>query len=195
MIQETEKLPSDINDSYTALDATLHSLDTSLHPDLPENDDSEISDNKIEALVDQKKSMASKLSDEDINRIAQAVRSIMVPDMKAIIDKRVDALKTDYDGKIKVLQNDNNELQTRIYDLEAENADLKGDLADMQNEIDGMKWRSDELEQYSRRNSFRISGVYEDDRRSTDEITMDIANKYNIDVNIKDIDRSHRVGV
>ena len=42
--------------------------------------------------------MSSRLSEEDIDRIALAVRSIMVPDMEAIIDKRVGALKTEYDG-------------------------------------------------------------------------------------------------
>ena len=57
-----------------------------------------------------------------------------------------------------------------------------------------MKWRDDELEQYSRRNSLRISGVQEDDPRFTDHIVMDIAKKYDIDVEFKDIDRSHHVG-
>ena len=189
---------NDINDSYTAIDATLKTLDTSSFPDLPETEDSEISeisDNSIEAAADLKESMSSRLSEEDIDRIALAVRSIMVPDMEAIIDKRVGALKTEYDGKIKVLKTENNKLQTRVDDLETENADLRDDLATMQNEIGEMKWRGDELEQYSRRNSFRISGIRENDPRSTDEITMDIANKYNIDVDIKDIDRSHRVGI
>ena len=154
--QESENLLSDINDSYIAIDSTLNSLDTSSFPDLPETDDSETSDNSIESAADRKENMASLISDEDISRIAQAVRSIMVPDKQAIIDKRVDALKTEYDGKIKVLQKDNSKLQARVDDLETENADLRDDLANMQNEISELKWRDDELEQYSRRNSFRI---------------------------------------
>ena len=94
-----------------------------------------------------------------------------------------------------MLQKDNSKLQARVDDLETENADLRDDLANMQNEIGELKWRDDELEQYSRRNSFRISGIQENDELSTDEIIMAIANKYNIDVDIKDIDRSHRVGM
>ena len=102
--QESEKSLSDINDSYIAIDSTLNSLDTSSFPDLPEADASETSDYSIESPADRKENMTSLISNEDISRIAQAVRSIMVPDMQAIIDKHVDALKTEYDGKISVTE-------------------------------------------------------------------------------------------
>ena len=58
--------------------------------------------------------MASKISDEDIDRIARAVRSIMVPDIEVMIDKRVGALRSEYDGKIKSLQTDNTKLRSRL---------------------------------------------------------------------------------
>ena len=186
--QASETSLSDIDESFTTVGA--NDTEPISFPDLPETDDPDVSGNSTEPF----EKMASRLSDEDIGRIAAAVRSIMIPDMQAIIDKRVDALKTEYDGKVKWLQTDNNKLRKRITDLETENADLRGDVEDMQTEIDDIKWRSDELEQYSRRNSFRISGIAEDDIRSTDDIVIEIANRYNINVDINDIDRSHRVG-
>ena len=193
--QASEKLLSDINDSYTAVDETLHTLNTSALPDLPDSDDSVISvSSETETTAEKKQNMSSRLSEEDIDRIALAVRSIMIPDIEATIDKRIGVMKSQYDAKIKGLQTDNTKLQSRVDELETENADLRADVADMQNEIDDVKWRGDELEQYSRRNSFRISGISEDDPRSTDQIAIDIANKYEIDIDIRDIDRSHRVG-
>ena len=54
---------------------------------------------------------------------------------------------------------------------------------------------NDELEEYSRRNSLRISGISESDQKPTDEIVMSIASEYNIGITTQDLDRSHRVGM
>ena len=50
------------------------------------------------------------------------------------------------------------------------------------------------LEQYSRRNSVRIFGVKESANEDTDSIAMDVAKKVGVDLQLKDIDRSHRTG-
>ena len=61
---------------------------------LSESEDSEVSDHSlVVSPVGRKENMASRLSEDAIDRIALAVRSIMVPEMQAIIDKSIDVLK------------------------------------------------------------------------------------------------------
>jgi hypothetical protein len=54
--------------------------------------------------------------------------------------------------------------------------------------------RTDELEQYQRRNNVRIFGVLEANDEDTDNIVLSIASKIGVNVTRGDIDRSHRVG-
>lgn len=53
--------------------------------------------------------------------------------------------------------------------------------------------RLDNLEQYSRRNNLRISGIDGTDTRSTDDIVIDVAAKAGVTIELNDIDRSHYV--
>ena len=122
------------------------------------------------------------LSDADVDRIALRVRSLVVPEVQSVIDKSVGNLKTEHDKRIKGLNTDITELQTRVHQLEEENDDLRSDLAAMRHDIDDMKWCDDELEQYSRKNSLRIS--CESELRATDNIVLDIANEYNIEAEL-----------
>ena len=50
------------------------------------------------------------------------------------------------------------------------------------------------LEQYSRRNNVRIFGIRESPNESTDKIVCDLAETIGVNINVSDIDRSHRVG-
>ena len=52
----------------------------------------------------------------------------------------------------------------------------------------------DDGEQYSRRNSVRISGVGESGEEDTDSIIKNIARDLDADITLNDTDRSHRVG-
>ena len=53
----------------------------------------------------------------------------------------------------------------------------------------------DDLEQYTRRNSVRIMGIPETSNEDTDKITIAIAKKIGAEIDIDQIDRSHRVGL
>ena len=53
---------------------------------------------------------------------------------------------------------------------------------------------AEESEQYSRRNSLRISNINEDDEEDSDRVVLHIADVLNVDIRQLDIDRSHRVG-
>lgn len=150
--------------------------------DLSDCSDTEPSNSDI-SVVTCKPDMASnipRLSDDDVDRIALRVQAIMMPSMKAMIDTSIGELKTEYDRKME--------------QLESENEELKSDLCTLRVEVENMKWRDDELEQYSRRNSIRISGIQESDARTTDEIVLSISDQYGINATSADIDRSHRVG-
>ena len=55
--------------------------------------------------------------------------------------------------------------------------------------------RTDDLEQYGRRHSLRISGIPESDKEHTDMLICEfLQNELNIEINLGNIDRSHRVG-
>ena len=116
----------------------------------------------------------SRLPDDDIDRIALRVKSIMTSEIKLIIDSGICETKKEYDDKIRKLETS---YDAKIQKLESENSYLRKEVEDLQSELCGfkqdianMKWRDDENEQYSRRNSLRISGVSETDTRPADDI-------------------------
>ena len=47
----------------------------------------------------------------------------------------------------------------------------------------------------SRRNSLRFSGIPEETDEQTEQVILEVANKLNIDIDDRDIERSHRVGL
>ena len=71
---------------------------------------------------------------------------------------------------------------------------MRSDVSSLRLEVERLKARDDEQEQYSRRNSIRIAGVKEDDKRPTSDIVLAIAEANDINITASDIDRSHRVG-
>ena len=54
--------------------------------------------------------------------------------------------------------------------------------------------RTDELDQYSRRSSMRIMGIPEVTAESTDDLATKVVGSLGVEINTRDIDRSHRVG-
>jgi exosome complex exonuclease DIS3/RRP44 len=54
--------------------------------------------------------------------------------------------------------------------------------------------KTDDLEQYSRRNCLRIFGVPESRDENTDQLVVKVAKDIGVDLGLCDIDRSHRVG-
>ncbi|XP_071095336.1 uncharacterized protein [Haliotis cracherodii] len=54
--------------------------------------------------------------------------------------------------------------------------------------------KTDDLEQYSRRNSLRISGLPESKEENTEALVMEVLRDLHPDLTASDIDRCHRVG-
>ena len=123
------------------------------------------------------------LTERDLDNILDKMQNVFVPLVTKMIDASMKDLRKDYHDKL-----DNH--KQLISDLAEEN----DEVSSLQLEIKWLKSRDDELEQYSRRNSLRISRVKEVDKRPTTEIVLEIELKNGIDVTANDIDRSHRVG-
>ena len=60
--------------------------------------------------------------------------------------------------------------------------------------MDKLELVADDSEQYSRRNSIRITGISENKDENTDDIVLKLAIDLGVYLNPADIDRSHRVG-
>ena len=85
-------------------------------------------------------------------------------------------------------------LQDRIISLEHDNTSLRADNKALQARVTTLESQADQSEQYSRRNCIRISGYREELHEDTDRIVLDMATKIGSDIDIRDIDRSHRIG-
>ncbi|XP_070200949.1 uncharacterized protein [Littorina saxatilis] len=72
--------------------------------------------------------------------------------------------------------------------------ELKETVASKDREIADLHTRVDELEQYSRRNCVRISGIPAADNENTDEVTKKLGAALGVTITTEMIDRSHRVG-
>ena len=92
--------------------------------------------------------------------------------------------------------------ESKILTLEIENdtkavrsENLEKSLEKQQELIAKLHTKSNEAEQYSRRNCLRLFGVPETQGENTDEIMIRVAKeKLGINLSIENIDRSHRTG-
>ena len=85
-------------------------------------------------------------------------------------------------------------LQDRITTLEKTNADLLTENKSLASKVVSLEKQLDQAEQYSRRSCLRISGLKEEVNEDTDTLVISIASTIGSEIQIADIDRSHRVG-
>ena len=109
-------------------------------------------------------------------QIETLVQGIVKGVLKGLND-RIDGLES----------NINTTLQTKNEELEKENSSLITRIA-------ALEKIADQSEQYSRRNSLRISGFKEHTGEKTDDIVVNMAATIGCDLQLNEIDRSHRVG-
>lgn len=72
--------------------------------------------------------------------------------------------------------------------------ELKKTLLEKDKKISELESKIDNLEQYQRRQCVRIFGIVEEENEDTNKIAIDVAQKIGVELNVSDIDRSHRVG-
>ena len=113
------------------------------------------------------------LKENDLKTIADILRNTFEPQITAMISSIVKGVLDGLTSHVKVVEKENESLKTRVAFLEA---------------------KSDAAEQYSRRNCLRIAGVPENATENTDTYVVKLERAIEADVNIDDIERSHRVG-
>lgn len=115
------------------------------------------------------------------------------------LSKISEMLKDTFRGEIvtlvdSVVQGVLKGLNDRIASLEARNATLEGQNTALMSRVAVLEKAADQAEQYSRRNNIRISGCPETANEDTDNIVLKMASDIGCDLQVHEIDRSHRVG-
>ena len=122
----------------------------------------------------------SLFTDNDVQRLASAVKTIMIDDLRR-------ELKSE-------LQLYVNHITTPLYSeidkLKFENFNLKKSMNELPTRFDK---KVDDLEQHSRKSCIRISGVPQSNEEDTTKIVCDIASKLDVKVEPNDISVSHRL--
>ena len=121
--------------------------------------------------------MQVELSDHDVMRIAMQTKLLLGAEIDKLVQEKVLKETADLQNRVTTLETDNKNLQDSITVLETK-----------------LSTRIDDLEQYSRRSCIRIAGIPETEHENTDDKVLDLAAHLNIQLNPRDIDRSHRVG-
>lgn len=76
---------------------------------------------------------------------------------------------------------------------------LVPEVTSLRTEVNDLKLRIDDMEQYTRRNCLKFSGIPENPKDNTDQLVLNVVNNLVLKedeekITIKDISRSHRVG-
>lgn len=115
------------------------------------------------------------------------------------LSKIAEMLKDTFRGEIvglvdSVVQGVLKGLNDRIASLEVKNAALEGENKTLLSRVAVLEKAADQAEQYSRRNNIRISGRPETPNEDTDNMVLKMAADIGCDLQLHEIDRSHRVG-
>ncbi len=93
--------------------------------------------------------------------------------------------------RLEKCESDIHDLVLRVDALE----EINNDNSDLTEDISNLEEELNDLQQYSRRNSLRISDIPEKANENTNDIVKSLAHeKLGVSVEERDIDRSHRVG-
>lgn len=122
----------------------------------------------------------SNFRSEDFSQISALIQKSFQEQLPVMVKTIVDGVLQGINAKVSALENENASLKSRVCELETKlrNADS----------------RQDRLEQYSRRNCLRLSGVTEADGESTDKLVMELASAIGSGLSLDEVDRCHRLG-
>ena len=123
--------------------------------------------------------------------------SIVIPDSEML--KLSSMLQDTFRGQIVGLVNDIVQgvldgLHEQVSKFEETNKQLTEENGLLRQRIETLERKVDQAEQYSRRNCLRISGVEETALENTDNIVIKLAADIDADIQLTEIDRSHRLG-
>ena len=159
---------------------TRHATDPDQNTSLPAINEIGTDNDNCANKEDEVHYLSYPLNPVDIAEIAKELRALMAVDIKSAVKEAV--------------KEATNFLKVEIQELHTENARLQKANDELHSRVCQAEEINDALEQYSRRNSLRFSGIPEEADEQTDQVILGVANKLNIDIDLRDIDRSHRVG-
>lgn len=88
-----------------------------------------------------------------------------------------------------------NEINIKLANLSATVDSVSAVAEKNATDIQSIKYKLDQYEQYSRRSNLRFFGIPEAEKEDTDKVILDILqNKMDITLSILDLERTHRVG-
>ena len=173
----------------TSPDFDLDTKKNRLVPDTNNSEATPISEFDLEPELETMDSNTSTSTDSQSH--------IIIPESEML--KLSDMLKDTFRGEIVGLVNGIvegvvNGLQDQVKELETSNNKLAEENDLLRARVATLERKVDQGEQYSRRNCLRISGVKEAPLENTDNIVMQLAAAIDADVDLPQIDRSHRLG-
>lgn len=132
---------------------------------------------------------------DSINSVPISSESLAFPDLQNIIRDTL-SMPDVFDNLVKNIATIlHKKFEAEFSAMKEKVAVLEAKLASSETQRDAVMIKMDKLEQYSRRNNIRIFGVAETVGENTDDIVMQIcARNLQTQIDINDIDRSHRVG-
>ena len=119
------------------------------------------------------------------------IREQIRDEIPALVNTSVNTAVTEATKKLK---DEIGHLKTENSSLKEENSNLKKSVDKLKSGEKEVKLLADNNEQYSRRNSLRISGIPMENDEITDELVLELATDMGVDLQLSEIDRSHRVG-
>ena len=126
------------------------------------------------------------ITNEDIARIAIAVKDILKLDIEATVGKTIIEKQQPLLEKIEALEIKNHEIETKCKLLE--------EITDLKDENKKLYDKCDDLEQHSRKSLLRFSGVAFSPGENTSCKVVDIVKQIGVEIKVADIEVSHRTG-
>lgn len=140
------------------------------------------------------RALLSALKDDDVNHAlhrhsTDSMKSEILPIMDAIANLRKE-IKADFGEQM-------NNLRQTVASLKDIITKKDETIASLEKRVEALEQSQDDLEQYSRRNSVRLSGLVENKKEDTAALAIDVLNdrmKLTPPLTINELDRVHRVG-
>ena len=126
------------------------------------------------------------ITNEDIARIAIAVKDILKLDIETTVEKTIIEKQQPLLEKIESLERKKHELETKCKLLE--------EIKDIKDENKKIHNKCDALEIHSRKTLLRFSGVTFSSGENTSSKVVDIVKQIGIEMKVADIEVSHRTG-
>lgn len=124
-----------------------------------------------------------QLDNANMETIAELIKNSFQPQIAEMVSSIVNGVLEGLQSTVTALGIENTQLRT-------ENKELKSRVAVLETKVDA-------AEQYSRRNCLRVAGVPEPtagQTENTDEYVVKLSRDLGVEVELNDIDRSHRIG-